>query len=131
MLSRLREMFKFDPNVKPMAINKRVLIWLCMYPVDNPTNTRTKLFYVIFSFFIFASILSGFLSALTFFLKFVTINLEESLYAFFQVVACFSGIYMMIITILLLRSKMGEIFDEFFKIYDKCAGKIRFDILLD
>lgn len=89
--------------------------------MDTGESLWKKLFYVTFSLTFFSANLSGLLSSVAFFVENISTNLEESLYAFFQISA-FSGLTYMCIVAFLLRSRITAFLGTLSKIYDTCKS---------
>lgn len=109
--------------MKPLLMNQRVLTWLCMLPMDEASTKTEKLGCIAFAIGVTLIIYSGFLASLIFFLKFVSSDLEESLYALFQVVGMFSTANAIVVAIL-MRHKIPSIFTNLSKIYDERKFKV-------
>lgn len=72
--------------MKPLATHQRVLTWLCICPAENHTSKWKKSLYILLVFALFVVEVSAVVSSLVFFLKNVSEDLEESLYALFVIV---------------------------------------------
>lgn len=107
--------------MKPLVTSKKVLILLCMCPDDKSFSIWKKIIRVVFAVMVF--VLNAWVveAHFSFFLKFMSINLAESLYAIMYAIAFFAPVYGMII-IFLLRNQIGCIFKNLSVIYDasKC-----------
>lgn len=95
---------------------QRVLIWLCVCAPPEGTSQWKKLGYVLFSFGVFFSIVYSTFYVVVFFLEYIRIDLEESLYAFFQINAVCGVVYMMIAGIF-LRYKVKDMLDNLTSLY--------------
>lgn len=104
-------------KMKPLVTNKRILIWLCLCSPAESTTTKKRIIYVIFSALVFSVILSVFAGYLTFFVKFVSIDFERSLFTFLLVVTL-AGIMYGMIVIFFLRHQMAATFERLSAIYD-------------
>lgn len=105
-------------KIKPLETNRRVLIWLCMFLPDETASKREKLTYIVFTVCGVCTILSMLAASVTFFVKFVSIDLEESLYALVKISAYLCLTYMMIV-VFILRHKISDIFEKLSTIYDE------------
>lgn len=102
--------------MKPLKTNQQVLTWLCI--CENETSTKLEKFaHVSFSVFVSVFLSWGDLSSMMFFIKFAAIDLEESLYALFQV-AGLSGMAYLIFVVPFSRRAISATFDSLSKIYD-------------
>lgn len=107
--------------MKPLETNKKVLTWLSICPLDKNANWNQKLVRIAFSFVFIGNQVVAFAGSLTFFLKYVSVDLEQCLYALFQLAAEVSVMYMLTIAFV-QRYKITALFDNLSKIYD--ASKI-------
>ena len=108
--------------MNPMATNRRVLTWFCAYPAPESTNKWTNLAHVAFTIAICVIFISGMLASTMFVIEYVRIDVEIALNAIFPVVALFGLVYM-IITTIVLRYRIRDIFESLKKIYNasKCS----------
>lgn len=104
--------------MKPLVTNKNVLTWLCILPAQEQTNKRMKLIYIAFTFTLSITCFCGLASSLAFMMEYLSTNLENCLYALFQVAADASAFYMVMVA-LFLRHKMAALFDNLSEIYNK------------
>lgn len=69
--------------MKPLETSKRVLTWFCIFSEENTTK-RQLLAHLSFSIFVSVSVFCGALASAIFAIKYISTNLEDSLYAIFQ-----------------------------------------------
>lgn len=103
--------------MEPLTTNHKCLIWLSACPSNKPTNRWQKLAYVIFSLAILVVLLFGFSANLLFRWRFHSIDMGRSMFAFMFAVSEFGIIYMALVGMILLRHKIGTIFDSLSTIY--------------
>lgn len=108
--------------MEPLVTNQRCLIWLCMCPADEFTSRWQKLAHITFTITGLVLTAIGIVGGLTFCMTFVSIDLGRSMFSCVFVVAEFSVIYMALVALLLMRHKIGSIFDNLTKIC-KNAGE--------
>lgn len=106
-------------NIEPMVTSRRVLTWLNIYPVEENSSKWQKILYgIILSMDIF--ILTFFVTANAIFIyKYVTVNFEYSLFAFYLITVEIS----MVCTVLMayfIRHKIKNIFTKLMRIFDEC-----------
>lgn len=101
----------------PLPTNQRVLTWLCIRPMNTDENRWKKLFYIMFSITFVSIDLTALFSSIAFFFINISIDLEESLYALFQISA-FSGLTYMCIVAFLLRNEITVFLGTLSQIYD-------------
>lgn len=103
-------------KMSPLITNQRVLMWLCVCPAPEPTSARKKANYVAFTSMIFIANISALAATTTFFINFISIDLEVSLMALIGIVGFFAIAYIMIVA-LLFRHKINALFDGLAEIY--------------
>lgn len=103
--------------MEPLATNRRCLIWITTCPPDKSTSRCQKIGYSIFTLAIFVVLLFGFTANSTFRWKFGSIDVGRSMFAVMFAVAEFCIIYMALVGMLLMRHKIGGIFDSLSAIY--------------
>lgn len=102
---------------KPMKTCRQILVWLCVCSCDANTSKWIKWFYEISNTIITLLIVSALFSSVIFFEKFASTNLQESLYAIFQI----AGNLMLQNSIFwgfVLRSEIDEVFHLLTRICD-------------
>lgn len=102
--------------MKPLATAQVVLTWIGILSGDESTSWWKERASVIFTFFAFVSLVCGFAAGVTFIVKFISIDLESSLFGISVSLAYFSVIYVILVA-LLLRSQIPEIFQELSEIH--------------
>lgn len=105
--------------MKPLVMNRRVLTWLCVFPLDEVTTRKGKLTCIVFSFGVSLTIFSGLTGSVVFFLKFMSTDLEESLYSLFQIAAIFSSANAIVVAFV-MRHRIPKMFVNLTRIYEKC-----------
>lgn len=108
--------------MKPLVTTKKFLTWLCICPLDENSNKSKKLFCIAFSVIFIGNQVVAFAGSLTFFLKYVSIDLEVCLYALFQL-AAEVGVMYMIIVAFIHRFKIAALFENLSKIYDESKNR--------
>lgn len=71
--------------MKPLATHERVLTWLCICPAEDGTSKWMISLYIIFISIAFVFEVSILVSSYVYFLKNMSDNLEEALYALAQI----------------------------------------------
>lgn len=121
-------MWKFENKVikmRPLELNRRILIWMCVYPCDENTTRWKRLAYILFSILIFVLNAIGLIFSTAYFIKYVSIDLEQSLFALLQAVGEANMVYILIITFI-LRHKITAMLKSLSKIYDMCKEDAHF-----
>lgn len=73
--------------MKPLATSQQALSWISAFPPDDATPKWKKVIFKLFPLFITITNLIILIGSMVFALKFMSIDLEATLYAIFQ----FSG----------------------------------------
>lgn len=105
--------------MKPLVTLQRILSWLHLCPEEENIHWRKKLAYIICVSTIFVVISSLAASSAVFFVKFVSIDLKQSLFAVFQVIASSSVLCILIIAFF-WSHKISAILEDLSAIYDEC-----------
>ena len=104
----------------PLETNRRILTWFCVYQRENvQMEERERLMHRAFALFIFAMNSIGFIVSVAYFVKFVTIDFEEALFALLQLCGEGNMMYINVITFM-LRRKITDIFNAISAIYAEC-----------
>lgn len=101
----------------PLKTTKRVLIWLGMCKSDVPLTTFEKATHYTLILIVIVSNVWTFAACAAFFLRFISIDLTESLYALINIVANLDIIYGSIIAYI-NRDKISSIFMNLSRIYE-------------
>lgn len=105
--------------MRPLEASQRVLTWLCVYPADESTSRWEKVTYVAGYTSVLLGNIGNLAASALYFVGYLQIDLEKSLYAVAQMAALASGVYIMGIA-LLLRHRIVIVFDGLVKIYEEC-----------
>lgn len=114
-------------KMKPLATNQRVLTWLNLHPADETAKRMEKAAYALVYLTIAVVYLTLFASSVMYFLKFISVDLKESLAAVIQIAPAISLLNAMVFTFL-LRNKTAAVFKKLSDIYE--ASKKKYQILL-
>lgn len=90
--------------MKPLETNQTVLSWIGVLPPDESTSEWKKQASVVFPYLVFVTSLLSFGGSAMFLIRFITVDLEEGLYAVFQVCAVSISLYVLITGIILKRA---------------------------
>lgn len=104
--------------MEPLSTTRWVSTWLSMYPAPEDSTEPQKIAYKACGLLVFLGPASFAMATLAFFLKYLSIDLESSLYALFQVLA-FTSITYSFVVAFILRKKILLIFDQLSRIYDE------------
>lgn len=101
--------------MKPFATSQRVLTWFCICSDENTTKWQ-KFAHVSFTMFVAMFVFIAALMAGTYGFKYISIDLEEALYAIFPFFGLLSGVYIIIIAFF-STTKINAIFETLSVIY--------------
>lgn len=104
-------------NMNPLIIDQQVLSWFCVCLTSDTKSVGSRIASITFSFSCLIANACAVAASATFFAKFVSIDLEESLYALFQITAYSQVVYIYIMAFI-LRHKVTAIFGNLLKIYN-------------
>lgn len=110
--------------MKPLKTTRQVLTWFFVYDGLNSSRAQ-KLLYMTIVFITFAIIACHLAASAAFILEFVSMDLESSLYAMYQITAWTPALYMIIVA-LATRAKITALFSGLEDLY--CASKLIFCI---
>lgn len=112
--------------MKVLVTNRKILTWFCACPADPFTSKWQKLAYKTFSILSCILLSSLIVSTAIFVGRFISSDLEESLYTIFQVTGTSPALYF---TIAALNSqhKIAAIFENLSAIYN--TSKISFNLI--
>lgn len=108
----------------PLKTNRLILTWLCVYQNDDmQSGKREQLMHCAFALSILCMHIIGFVASAAYFVKFFTIDFEESLFALLQMCGTANMIYITMITFM-LRHQITDIFITISAIYAECEYHI-------
>lgn len=102
--------------MKPLAISQWFLSWISVCPVEENMSKWKKVIFKIFPFVIIAGNLTGLTSSTIFFVRYISVDLEGSLYALFQIAGQLNMTNAIIITFA-FRHRLTTMFENLAKIY--------------
>lgn len=113
--------------MKPLATPKQVLPFICLCPLDASISKSKKTIYISLCTILMAMTVATWISGFVYIWKFISVDLEGSLFEFsmsFGVI----GITYILIVLLMSREKIAEIFEQLDIIYE--GGEIKKNNLL-
>lgn len=100
----------------PMSINRRVLIWLYMFPPAEKTSRWKTMASICLSSAVCITLAGCVMSSIAFISQFIAIDLKDTLYATFPTIACSGLLYVHIVAIL-SRQNVADLFKKLSEIY--------------
>lgn len=120
--------------MKPLATTRQVLTWLCIFQPDNSVGNMKKLLYTVFSLGLFGFLVCQVISSACFFLRFVAVDMETSLYAIYPICSWTSASYVFVVAYI-SRHKISSLFTELTAIFDTSTSQFfrcfHFEFLTD
>lgn len=104
-------------KMKPLRTNQRVLIWLYAYPTERTDEQHDNCSHIAFTSLVFTVYIGFLIASIAYFIKFSTIDLNETLYATIQITAALPMMKALVIMIL-KRRKFRDLFESLSRIYD-------------
>lgn len=117
-------------HVIPLKTNRWILTWLCVFPPEKNTSKWKKLAHIAFSLTVFIINAGSFFGSLAFFLKYMSVDLEQCIFALVQMIGEVNMSYVSIITFI-QRDKIKAIYDDLSRIYRARKSSIRFFLNLE
>lgn len=113
-----RHFFYLNNKMRSLKTNQQVLTWLCVFPPEKCVSTWKRIADIAFTLIIVVGQLLCVISSASFIWKYVSTNLEESLFSLVHSIPGSGTLYQGVV-ILILRRSLIAIFDQLSKIYDK------------
>lgn len=109
----------------PLVANQRMMSWLRLYPDEETSSNTQKVARIVFSVINLTIILSGGVSSFIYFIEFMSIDLERSLFAILQFLLTSAVLYSHI-TAFVLRKQIPSLRKNLSKIYRDCKFFVEF-----
>lgn len=114
-------------EMKPLVTQQRVLTWFCLCPFPDGTSNWQKLKYIFFSAILITNEISSISSSSAHCLRYISVDLKESLFSLFQIAASSSVLYQIIIALFSKHRIFGiiqglnRIYDESKELFNCCT----------
>lgn len=102
--------------MKVFKLHQHLFTLLCIKSSDS-SKLHTKILNLIFTSIAFTSQLLCFISSTVYITEFIANDLENALFAVFEMVATASGLYSLII-VFMIREAIEDVLEKFQKFYD-------------
>lgn len=102
--------------MKPMITARQLLTQICVLPAENSIKSREKLFQMCSAFIIILSIFALLVSSAVYIHQFISIDLENTLFAISHLFAYFPALYGFVI-LLIKRQSLKRLFAKWDEIY--------------
>lgn len=83
--------------MRPLKTNQRILTWLCLHPANNDTSKLTVCAYWISALATLSALVIVLVASSTFFWKYITDDIKQSLPAISQAFVVFDAAYTLIV----------------------------------
>lgn len=100
----------------PLELLQKGLGWLCVFPSAKADSTIDKIARVVFTIIVFFANLCALLASATFVYKFISTDMQRSLYALLQMGSFFIMTYTIVVAFF-VRDKIIGIFEKLSEIY--------------
>lgn len=111
--------------MKPLVTNQQVLTWLCICPIEKSVTKFEKCAQIGITSLFVLTLFCGLTASVVYFVKFVSIDLEKSLYTVLQIGGTLLVLYTFTV-LCLSRNKINAVFEHLTQIYDECKPKKKF-----
>lgn len=111
--------------MEPLKTSRRLLTWLYVVPVEKSSSNWKKWACLMVGVGAYVATMSFLASSMAFFMKFVSIDLEQSLYALFQIGGFSNSAYVITLAYFSHR-KIVAIFDNLSAIYNARKNLINY-----
>lgn len=101
--------------MKPLETIQHVLMWLCIYPVER--NQRKKIACIGLSAIVLAILATQVIGSVIFVKRFLSADLERSLYALYQITG-WAPIFYMFVVAIVLRHRITALFGQLSRLYE-------------
>lgn len=105
-------------TVAPLPSTRCILTWLAVYPTDKSVGKWKKFASIVIFAVILMINVCGLVASIAFAVKFISTDLEGSIYASYQITGILP-LPLAMFTSFVLRSNIFAIFDKLTNIYDK------------
>lgn len=109
--------------MKPLSTNRLMLTWLFFLPAETTVSIQQKLSYLLVFLIVFEVTVTYYIGYWAYLLKHLPIDLEEALYAVYEVSVAF-GVIFITVAAPFERYKMNLIFEGLEIIYDERKNHI-------
>lgn len=102
----------------PLDSLQDFLTWIFINPSDETTTKNRKIMYAAIGSVVFVFQIIGFAASLAYSMKFMSVDLEESVYCIFQIIALLTGAFSFLFSCI-SRRKIKVIFENLSDICNK------------
>lgn len=113
--------------MEPLITNRRILIWLCIYPAANTASNLDKMWHIAFTVVVLFGQFCGTVPHFVYFCMNITGDLEGSLTAFMGFTSYLVITYIML-SCYLQRKQISQIFAHLTNIYDSRKQYVTFPL---
>lgn len=114
----IKNIRRINSKMTPLETNRRILTWLCIYPVNENASEQHKILRSLFGIGVFVANLMVFIVSIVFLVKFASTDIEEALFSVIQLAGTGNILYVSII-IFIVRHKIVGLFKSLDKIYEE------------
>lgn len=114
-------------TMEPLALHQQMMTWMFISSSNKNLGKFQRTMHVAIGFTIFAGLIIGIIASFAYLIKYLSIDLERSLYTTFQLTTCGSAAYVFALACL-SRHKIGALFNS---LNDICNERKYFSLLID
>lgn len=103
-------------KMQPLATTRKLMMWLCMCPVDETTTRRQRIAYIAHTLAILIICVISITTGLAYCIKFISIDFDGAVFGFMAGIAEFGIIYVLIAAVQ-MRYQIELIFTGLLRIY--------------
>lgn len=111
--------------MKPLAIDQKILTWLCILPAKKNTDNWKKRSYVTLILVLIVTNVTVFLSSLLHVIKFGSVDVLEASFGVYQAIDTIPAANAIIVSFL-FHHEIPPIFQKLSRLYTKCMSLISF-----
>lgn len=107
-----------ESKMRPLKLNQQLMTWIFINSSSETTSLLKRVVYIFLGCAVFASQLAAFAASVAFLIKFLSIDIERSLYTSFQILTSAPAAYMFVVACV-SRHKINALFGSLTTICDE------------
>lgn len=110
-------------EMKPLELHQKIMTWIFIVPNAKSNSKFQTVLFATFGCIAIVSQVFAVATSFAYFIKFLSIDIEQSLYTTFQITACASAAYVFILACF-SRHQIQSLFEHLTAICDTCKYSI-------
>lgn len=115
---RVQKIELMETKMRPLKLYQHLMTWLFINSSSKATSLLKRVVYIFLGCAVFASQLAAFAASVAFLIKFLSIDIERSLYTSFQILTSAPAAYMFVVACV-SRHKINALFGSLTTICDE------------